>query len=203
MLPAGAMRERAASVGRPPSFVEVQVVNRDGHPVPAGTVGKLRCRGTEGKGFAGDTEPTGDERFRDGWYYPGDLASIDEEGFIFLKGRTVDVIFRNGIELFAQEIEEVIAVHPSVKEVAVVGVPKSGPGEELVAIVVPNGQAQHDALAEHCRSKLPSERWPDRVFYAQSLPRSPGGKVDRGQIKQIAITETQRQMSGQPQSAPR
>jgi acyl-coenzyme A synthetase/AMP-(fatty) acid ligase len=201
VLPASAMRERAASVGRPPSFVEVQVVNRDGHPVPAGTVGKLRCRGTEGKGFAGDTEPTGDERFRDGWYYPGDLASIDPEGYIFLKGRTVDVIFRNGIELFAQDIEEVIAVHPSVKEVAVVGVPRRGSGEELVAIVVPNGQAQHDALAEHCRAKLPSERWPDRVFYAQSLPRAPGGKVDRGQIKQIAITETQRQMSGQ--SAPR
>jgi acyl-coenzyme A synthetase/AMP-(fatty) acid ligase len=95
----------------------------------------------------------------------------------------------------------VIAVHPSVKEVAVVGVPRRGSGEELVAIVVPNGQAQHDALAEHCRAKLPSERWPDRVFYAQSLPRAPGGKVDRGQIKQIAITETQRQMSGQ--SAPR
>jgi acyl-coenzyme A synthetase/AMP-(fatty) acid ligase len=199
VLSAGAMRERPASVGRAPSFVQVEVVNRDGHPVPAGTVGKLRCRGTEGKGFAGDTEPTGDERFRDGWYYPGDLASIDQEGYIFLKGRTVDVIFRNGLELFAQDIEEVIAIHPSVAEVAVVGVPRRGAGEELVAIVVPRGQAQHDALAEYCRTKLPSERWPDRVFYAQSLPRAPGGKVDRGQIKQIAINETQRQVSGQPQ----
>jgi acyl-coenzyme A synthetase/AMP-(fatty) acid ligase len=189
------MRARPASVGRPPSFVEAQVVNRDGHPLPAGTIGKLRVRGTEGKGFAGDTEPQGDERFRDGWYYPGDLAAIDEEGYIFLKGRSVDVIFRNGMELFAQDIEEVIAVHPSVAEVAVVGVPRSGSSEELVAIVVPNGQAQHDALAEHCRTKLPSERWPDRVFYAQSLPRSPGGKIDRSQIKQAAMTEAQRQTS--------
>jgi acyl-coenzyme A synthetase/AMP-(fatty) acid ligase len=203
VLSAGAMRERPASVGRPPSFVEAEVVNRDGHPVPPGTVGKLRVRATAGKGFAGDTEPTGDERFRDGWYYPGDLASLDAEGYIFLKGRSVDIIFRNGLELFAQDIEEVIAVHPSVAEVAVVGVPRSGVNEELVAIVVPHGQAQHDALAEHCRAKLPSERWPDRVFYAQSLPRTPGGKVDRGQIKQIAITETQRQAGGAPQAAHR
>ena len=109
--------------------------------MPAGTVGKLRCRGTEGRGFAGDTEPAGDERFRDGWYYPGDLASIDQDGYIFLKGRTVNVIFRNGMELFVQEIEEVIATHPSVTEVAVGGVPRGGAGEELVAIVVPHGQA--------------------------------------------------------------
>jgi acyl-coenzyme A synthetase/AMP-(fatty) acid ligase len=202
VLPASAMREKAASVGRPPSFVEVGVVNRDGFPVPRGDVGKLRCRGTEGKGFAGDTEPQGDERFRDGWYYPGDLASIDADGYIFLKGRSADIIFRNGVEVFAQEIEEVMAVHPSVREVAVVGVPRNGPGEEMVAIVVAHGQAQHDALAEHCRAKLPSERWPDRVFYAQSLPRTPGGKIDRGQIKQIAITETQRQAGGRPQPAP-
>src|SRR5258708_23001113 len=65
----------------------------------------------------------------------------------------------------------------------------------------PTVKHQHDALAEHCRAKLPSERWPDRVFYAQSLPRAPGGKVDRGQIKQIAINETQRQLNGQPPTA--
>jgi acyl-coenzyme A synthetase/AMP-(fatty) acid ligase len=72
------IRERPASVGRAPSFVEVQVVDDAGRPLPAGTVGRLRCRRTEGKGFAADVDPLSDERFRDGWYYPGDSAQLDE-----------------------------------------------------------------------------------------------------------------------------
>jgi acyl-coenzyme A synthetase/AMP-(fatty) acid ligase len=108
------MRERPASVGRPPSFVEVQVVDEAGQSLPSGSVGRLRCRGTAGKGFAAGIDPASDERFRDGWYYPGDPAHIDEAGYIFLKGRSIDVISRNGVEIFATEIEAVIAQHPDV-----------------------------------------------------------------------------------------
>jgi acyl-CoA synthetase (AMP-forming)/AMP-acid ligase II len=80
------------------------------------------------------------------------------------------VITRNGVELFAVEIEQVIALHPSVAEVAIVDVPRPVPGDELVGLIVPRGEAQHEALAQHCRSRLPAERWPNRVFYAQSMP---------------------------------
>ena len=149
------IRERPASVGRPPSSIAVQVVGPDGRPLPAGAIGRLRCRGTEGTGLAGD------ERFHDGWYYPGDLAHIDAAGYIFLKGRTADVIERNGGELFAADIESIIALHPSVTEVAVVGVPRPFAGDEPVAAVVERGQ-EHQALAAHRHAQSPAARRPDR-----------------------------------------
>lgn len=193
LSPAAAPR-KAASVGRPPSFVEVQIVDRADQLLPPGAVGRLRCRGSESKGFAAENDLEGDERFRDGWYYPGDIGYRDDEGYIFLKGRTVDLIQRPGGEIYAAEIEEVIAAHPSVQEVATVGVPRAdgAPGEEIVAVVVTRGDAQHEALAQHCRTKLPPERWPDRVFYAQALPKTPGGKLDRAQVAGMAIAEIRR-----------
>ncbi len=196
------MRERPASIGRPPTFVEVQVVDETGRSLPPGVVGQLRCRGTEGKGFGGDADPSSDERFQDGWFYPGDSAHLDEAGYIFLRGRSADVINRNGVDLFASEIEVVIAQHPSVAEVAVVGVPRPLPGDEMVALVVPRGQAQHEALAEHCRNRLPAERRPDTVYYANVLPKTAAGKLDRVQVKAMVMQEIQRRI-GAHLSAPR
>ncbi len=92
VLPPAAMREKPESVGHAPSFVEIEVVDPQGIRLPSGVVGRLRCRGSESKGFAAENDVEGDERFRDGWYYPGDIGIIDAEGYIFLKGRTVDLI---------------------------------------------------------------------------------------------------------------
>jgi acyl-coenzyme A synthetase/AMP-(fatty) acid ligase len=183
------MRERPGSIGRPPSFIEVQVVDETGRLLPPGAVGQLRCRGTEGKGIAAENNPASDEHFADGWFYPGDMAHLDEAGYIFLRGRSADVINRNGLELFASEIEAVVAQHPSVAEVAIVGVPRPVPGDEMVALVVPRGQAQHDALAEHCRSRLPAERRPDKVYYAHALPKTAAGKLDRARVKAIVMDQ--------------
>lgn len=195
------MRDRAASVGRPPSCIQVQVVDDAGQSLPPGAIGRLRCRGTEGRGFAAEVDPASDERFRDGWYYPGDFAHLDEAGYIFVSGRSVDVIRRNGIDLFAAEIEAVMAQHPTVAEVAVVGLPRPVPGDEMVALVVPRGPVQHDALAQHCKSRLPAERWPDLIFYAQELPKTPGGKLDRARVKAIVMVEIARRAGTQQPSA--
>jgi acyl-coenzyme A synthetase/AMP-(fatty) acid ligase len=193
VLPPSVMREKAESVGRAPSFVEIEVVDPQGNRMPPGAVGRLRCRGSESKGFAAENDVEGDERFRDGWYYPGDIGYLDTDGYIFLKGRTVDLIQRPGGDIFSSDIESVIAQHPSVQEVAAVGLPRAGgPGEEIVAVVVTRGEAQHEALAQHCRTKLPPERWPDRVFYTQSLPKTPGGKLDRMAVKTMANVEMKR-----------
>ncbi len=150
------MREHPASVGRPPSSIELQVVGPDGQRLPAGTIGRLRCRGTEGKGVAGETDATSDERLHDGWYYPGDLGQIDAAGYVFLKGRAADVIERASGELFAADIESVIAGHPSVAEVAVIGIPRPFSGDELVALVVARAEGQQEALVEYCRARLPA-----------------------------------------------
>jgi long-chain acyl-CoA synthetase len=205
MLSPWEIRERPASVGRPPSIVEVQVVDEAGRLLPAGTVGRLRCRGTAGTGFAADADPAGDERFYGDWYYPGDYAHIDDDGFIFLKGRSADVIQRNGIDIFAAEVEAAIAEHPSVAEVAVVGVSRQSPGRApvatMVALVVPRGQAQHEALVQHCHNRLPAERWPDMVFYAQVLPKTAAGKLDRVQVTRMVQNEIERR-AGAQSSAP-
>jgi acyl-coenzyme A synthetase/AMP-(fatty) acid ligase len=194
LTPSG-MRAHPESVGRPASFVSMEVVDQAGQPLPQGTIGLLRCRGTEGKGFAAEVAPDSDERFRDGWYYPGDLASIDEEGFVYLKGRSgVDVIRRAGGDLLAAEIETVMAQHVSVAEVAVVGVPRGAGGDELIALVVPCGQAQHAALAQHCVSRLPVERRPDTVYYANALPKTQAGKLDRAAVKAMATEQVRRRL---------
>jgi long-chain acyl-CoA synthetase len=191
------MRERPESVGRPASFVAIEVADESGRALPPRTVGRLRCRGTQGRGFAAAVEPNSDERFRDGWYYPGDFAYLDEAGYVFLKGRgTVDVISRDGIDLFATEIEAVIAQHASVAEIAIVGVPRAVPGEEIVALVVPRGDAQHEALAQHCRTRLPTERRPDTVYYANALPKTAAGKLDRARVKAIVMDQIQRRIAG-------
>jgi acyl-coenzyme A synthetase/AMP-(fatty) acid ligase len=189
--------KRPQSVGRPPSFIEVQVVDEAGRLLPPGAFGQLRCRGTEGKGFAADVDSASDERFSGGWFYPGDSACLDEAGYIFLKGRAGDVIRRNGIEIFAAEIEAVMAQHHTVVEAAVVGVPRPVPGDEIVALVVPRGPVQHEALAQHCKSRLPPERWPDAVFYAQALPKTAAGKIDRARVKAIVIGEIARRAGTQ------
>jgi acyl-coenzyme A synthetase/AMP-(fatty) acid ligase len=189
------MRKHAESVGRPASFVTIEVVDQAGRALPRGTVGLMRCRGTEGRGFAADVAPDSDERFQGGWYYPGDLASIDADGLVYLKGRSgTEVISRQNIELFAPEIEAVIARHASVAEVAVVGVPRATAGEELVALVVPRGQAQHEALAQYCVSFLPIERRPDTVYYANALPKTGAGKLDRATVKAIVMDQVRRRI---------
>jgi acyl-CoA synthetase (AMP-forming)/AMP-acid ligase II len=132
----------------------------------------------------------GAEGFREGWYYPGEIATLDSDGYLYLKGRVADMIRRGGVDLFPPEIEEVMASHPSVREVAVVGRPVTGMGEEVIAFVVPRGEAQHEALAEHCRGLLRPEKRPDRVFYMDSLPRLGSGKLDRGKLRKLAIQKS-------------
>ncbi len=186
------MRERPASVGRPPSTIEVEAVGPEGVPLPPGTVGQLRARGTEGHGL--DADP----RFRAGWYYPGDFGHIDAQGFIFLRGRDSEAIARGEAQVFATEIETAIALHPAVAEVSVVGVPRAFAGDDLVAMIVERGAGQHEAIAAHCRARLPSGHWPDRVFYVASLPRTAAGKIDREQVRNIVMNELDRQVRAVP-----
>ncbi|MGA3307557.1 MAG: AMP-binding protein [Xanthobacteraceae bacterium] len=188
------LHDHADSVGRPPPVIEVQVVDDDGRPLPTGRAGRLRLRyrPIEGERIAVGADPAGAEGWRDGWYYPGDSAHLDAAGYIHIRGRPVEIIERNGVEFYAADIEAVIAQHPSVSEVAVVGVPRPLPGDEIVALVVPRGPSQHEALAQHCKNRLPAERWPDRVFYTGALPKTASGKLDRTEVKAMVMAEIAR-----------
>ena len=190
LMPAD-IEAKAASVGRAVPGIAIEVVDARGVPCAAGATGRLRCRGETGaKAFLGLAEAGGHERFAEGWYYPGEVGFLDADGFFFITGRAAELIRRSGIDIFPNEIEEAIATYPGVRQVGVVGVPSAARGEEVVAVVVGTGTESHDGIAQHCRARLPREKWPDRIFYADSLPATSGGKPDRARLRAIVLEQT-------------
>ena len=179
---------KAGTVGRPVPGMEIEIVDQSGVPVPRGTIGRLRCRSaTLAAGpCPEDAATAGLEHFGDGWYYPGDLCSQDEDGYLILKARGADVVRRRGLEIFAGDIETALRAHSSVRDAAVIGRASPTLGEEIVAFVVPRGAPRHEDLAQHCRAVLTAERWPDHVFYIDALPQNAAGKVERPQLRAMA-----------------
>lgn len=189
------MPRRGESVGKPVPGVEVEIVDAAGKVLPANRIGHLRCRGDFVSTkflLAEDAGADTGEGFRGGWHYPGDLASQDGSGFLFIKGRTADIIHRNGVEIYPAEIEAAIVSHPSVKEAAVVGLPARRGGHDVIAIVVPKTQPNHDEIAQHCETKLTPEKRPGAIAYMEALPRTGNGKVNRAWVRELAQIALQR-----------
>lgn len=183
-LSAAEMAGKAESVGRVAPGTAVDIVDREGRPVAPGTIGHIRCRGPAlSQRFHGPEQMTGVEGFRDGAFYPGDLGSFDDEGYLYLKGRVTDVIVRHGIEIYPAEIEAVLAAHPSVAEAAVIGLPGGAGEQEVIAVIVPSGDADLDAVARYCQAHLRPEKYPNRLFGADAIPKTGPGKVDRAAIR--------------------
>ncbi|HVM78424.1 MAG TPA: class I adenylate-forming enzyme family protein [Stellaceae bacterium] len=188
LLRPGEMQAHAESVGRISEGMEVEIVDGRDRPQPAGTVGRLRCRGsTVSKFYLVESDGTRDDGFRDGWYYPGDLASIDESGYLYLHGRSSDLIAGDGVEFLPNEVEAVLTAHASVLEGAVVGRAARDGREEVVALVVTRGAPEHESLAAHLARHLPAAKRPRQIIYAKALPRTPNGKIDRIAVKRIAV----------------
>lgn len=117
------------------------------------------------------------EAFRDGWFYPGDLASLDAAGFLFLRGRAKDMILRGGINLYPQEVEATLLGHPAVAEAAVVGWPSREFDEEVAAFVRLHHAVDATELRQWCRDRLAPYKLPRQVFVLPDLPRNSLGKV--------------------------
>jgi acyl-CoA synthetase (AMP-forming)/AMP-acid ligase II len=165
------------SVGRPVFGVEVEIVDNDHRPLPPGELGSLRYRGPGvATGYYRDPEASRDA-FRDGWFYPGDLAQRDEQGYITLRGRSKDVIIRGGVNIHPAEIEATLTDHPQVAEAAVVPWPSSSFGEEVAAFVRLSGAVDPADLVEWCRGRLAPYKKPRRVFVVDDFPRNSAGKV--------------------------
>ena len=126
------------------------------------------------------------EAFRDGWYYPGDLGWLDEDGYLFLAGRATDMINRGGVNIYPAEVEHVLALHPKVHEAAVVGWSSNEFGEEVAAFVVPRqggaDAVSGDALISHCRERLAPYKAPRQIFLLDELPKNGVGKIRKDQL---------------------
>jgi acyl-CoA synthetase (AMP-forming)/AMP-acid ligase II len=174
------------SVGRPVFGVEVQCVDENDQPLQAGGIGRIRYRGPAvADGFWNDPEASR-ESFRDGWWYPGDLGTLDEHGYLYLKGRAKDMIIRGGINIYPAEVEAVLQAHPAVADSAVVGWPSREFNEEVAAFVILKGAAPDSTLAtelrELCRWRMAPYKVPREVFVVQDFPRNALGKVIKAEL---------------------
>jgi acyl-CoA synthetase (AMP-forming)/AMP-acid ligase II len=165
------------SVGRPVFGVEVQIVDDDHMVQAAGTVGRIRYRGPAvADGFYLDADSS-IEAFKDGWFYPGDLGNFNDEGFLFLKGRSKDMIIRGGINIYPAEIEATLLNHEAVADAAVVGWPSKEFDEEVAAFVILKSPIDLEDLKKICQAKLAPYKVPRQIFLVEELPRNSLGKT--------------------------
>jgi len=182
-------RVKRASIGVPLPGTDVRIVDDQGNDVPAGEAGELIVRGPQVMtGYWQRPDETA-RAIRDGWLYTGDVAQMDEEGYIFIVDRKKDMILVSGFNVYPNEVEAVIATHPGVQDCAVVGVPDEDTGEWVVAYVIRKDRGVTvEMIREHCRQSLTAYKVPKLVIFREELPKSPVGKVLRKDLREDAVT---------------
>ncbi|HSE87958.1 MAG TPA: non-ribosomal peptide synthetase [Candidatus Binatia bacterium] len=171
---------KPGSVGTAIGF-EVRTLDPQERPTAPGHSGTVWVRGTAiMQGYYGQSEMTA-KTIEKGWLNTGDVGYFDHEGYLFLAGRTKEIIIKSGVNIAPREIDEVLHAHPSVREAATVGVPDSVLGEDIIAYVVPEPGLRCEAteLLDLCQKQLGSFRTPRRIYFVNDLPRGPSGKVQR------------------------
>ena len=178
---------RPGTVGPPLPGVEVRVVDDAGQPLPAGQIGDLLVRGPNVFiGYWRMPDKTAEDFTADGFFRTGDIARIDEDGYVSIVGRAKDVVITGGMNVYPKEIETFIDDLPGVRESAVIGVPHPDFGEGVVAVVVPaEGAALHERDILHAvRSELADFKVPKRVVFVDELPRNTMAKVQKNVLRE-------------------
>ena len=183
------------SIGRLIAGIEAQVVDEQDRPLSPGTVGLIRFRGPHyPTAYYNDAEATA-RHFRDGWFYPGDLAAINEEGYVFLKGRSDDSINNSGVNFYPIEVESALMAHPHVAEAAVFGWPHAGYGEVAVAVVVTTSPVTGTELAAFCRQRIAGFKIPRLIGFVPRMPKNAMGKIVKSKLKDISRQKLPSQFS--------
>ncbi|MFV1362434.1 fatty-acid--CoA ligase FadD8 [Mycolicibacterium elephantis] len=184
--------KRLTSCGRPTLFARVALLDPDGKPVPQGEVGEICVSGPLVSGGYWNKPEATAETFRDGWMHTGDLAREDEDGFYYIVDRTKDMIVTGGFNVFPREVEDVVAEHPSVAQVCVIGTPDEKWGEAVTAVVVLRPEADHseEAIARMTaeiqaavKERKGSVQSPKQVIVVDSVPVTALGKPDKKAVR--------------------
>jgi fatty-acyl-CoA synthase len=179
--------KRLTSCGRPTLFARVALLGEDGTPVPQGEPGEICVSGPLLAGGYWHLPDETSKTFKDGWLHTGDMARLDEEGFVQIVDRKKDMVNRGGENVYCVEVENALAAHPAVFEVAVTAVPDAMMGEKVGAVIVPK-PGQNPAIADilaFARTQLADFKVPQYiVLRTAALPRNPGGKVIKKQVRQ-------------------
>jgi long-chain acyl-CoA synthetase len=187
LRPADQLR-KTACVGQPLHATHIRVVNDEGNDVPAGEVGELASASPYlFAGYLNLPEATA-RAMRGDWFVSGDLARLDDEGYLYLVDRKNDMIISGGENVYPREVEEVLLAHPAVAECGVVGTPHAYWGEQVTAFVVlrTGTNATADDLLSACREKLSRYKVPKEIRFMPSLPRNSMGKVLRRALRDTA-----------------
>lgn len=185
LLPKDVFR-KIACVGQAFTNHEVRVVNEDGEDVKPGEVGEIIFRGpVVMKGYYKDPEAT-KEVIRDGWLYSGDMARVDDEGYIYIVDRKKDIIVSGGINIYPREIEDVLYTHPDIAEVAVIGVrdPKWGETVKAVVVLKEGRKLTPEEIIDFCAAKLASYKKPTSVDIVDTLPKTATGKIQKQLLRE-------------------
>jgi len=173
------------SIGLPAPSTDIKLVNDQGEEVPAGESGEMLVKGPQVmKGYFNRPDETGKVLNDEGWLATGDIARMDADGFFYIVDRKKDMILVSGFNVYPNEIEEVVAMHDKVLEVAAIGVPNDATGEAVKIFVVKKDQSLTDSeLIQHCKERLTGYKVPKLVEFRTELPKTNVGKILRRELK--------------------
>jgi fatty-acyl-CoA synthase len=187
------LENRCGTVGKVMPHTEIKVVDPDtGRTVPRGEPGEFLARGyAVMRGYWNDPERTAESIDQQRWMHTGDLATMDEQGYVRVVGRIKDMVIRGGENVYPREIEEFLYTHPKVADVQVIGVPDERYGEELMAWVVlrPGEQCTEEEIREFCRGQIAHYKIPRYVKFVDSYPMTVTGKVQKFKMRETAVQE--------------
>lgn len=184
------VRYKAGSIGTPIENVEMKVVDEHGCQVPPGTWGEIVIKGPcVMRGYYNKEEETR-QAIKDGWFHTGDIGTTDTEGYFYIVDRVKDMINSAGFKVWPREVEEVLYMHPAVKEAVVIGVPDPVKGEAVKAYIIshPGHAATAAELVQHCRDRIASYKVPREIEFVQAVPKSPTGKILKRVLREQSKT---------------
>jgi len=175
---------RLGSIGLPVPSTDVRIVNDNGDPLPLGEIGEIQVKGPQVmKGYYNRPEAT-DETIKDGWLCTGDIGKMDDAGFFYIVDRKKDMILVSGFNVFPNEVEEVLASHPKILEVAAVGVADEKSGEVVkVFVVKKDASLTESEVLEYCKEQMTGYKVPKYIEFKKELPKTNVGKILRRELR--------------------
>lgn len=178
---------KPGSIGQPIPEVEVRIVDDQDQDVAAGEVGELLVYGPNvSTGYYKLPEETA-RTFRNGWLYTGDMARMDNDGYLYIVERKKDLIIRGGFNIYPRDLEEILYQHPAVKDAVAIGVPDPVMGEEIkLYVVLKEGtKATTEEILHYCQGQLAKNKCPKYIEFLGALPRNPMGKILRKELRKL------------------
>lgn len=178
---------KMSAAGKALPGVELKILDEEGNELPAGTIGEVAIRSPNNtRGYWNKAEESAKALIGDGWLRTGDAGILDEEGYLYIQDRIKDMIITGAENVYPAEVESAIYGHPSVADVAVIGVPDPKWGEAVKAMVVlkPGAEADEAAIITHARERIAGFKCPKSVDFIDALPRNPSGKILRRTLRE-------------------